>query len=191
MTQKQTILPTLSQLQVLTWQRYNTLNSTTKQVLHSANSHYLLESFCRRVNSCIGAHVVWNTLACYRSYSSTLCVYKRTLQTLEDLPLTNQAKLLQRRLFERSEWSHSKWWEIYYKFTDGFTLYCRWHNYHKPDYFTHAHIKLVTECAYMVFPQDWEPQVQTLSETPERWDRWRDSQRRCIAQISSTCSPAD
>ena len=54
-----------------------------------------------------------------------------------------------------------------------------------------THRKSSIECAYMVFPQDWGLQVQRLSETPEKWDRWRDSQRRYIGQISSTCSQGD
>jgi len=40
-------------------------------------------------------------------------------------------------------------------------------------------------------PKGWGLQDQMLSEMSERWGRWRDSQRRCIGQIWTTCIQGD
>jgi len=48
-------------------------------------------------------------------------------------------------------------------------------------------IVVCIRCTNMFSPKGWGLQDQILSEMPERGGRWRDSWRRCIAQMWSTC----
>ena len=152
----------------------------------------LIYSLCRIVNPCLEPYVVWMHLDAIGHYRPPFCRYERTMESIFDKcnifcwwPATYKSGKIAPNQAICKEWVELHILEWYHKFIAS----------HKtsPTSTTlpvHTQISCIG-CAYMVFPQDWGPQVQRLSEMPERWDRWRDSQRRYIGQISSTCSPGD